>query len=81
LIRGLVRFSVERRVTVLMVALAVIAFGGVSFSRLTLNLLPDISYPSLTVQTEFPNAAPGEVENLVTKPVEEAVGCSRASSR
>ena len=74
MIKSLVRFSVERRVTVLMVALAVIAFGGVSFSRLTLNLLPDITYPSLTVRTEFPNAAPGEVENLVTQPVEEGVG-------
>ncbi len=74
MIRGIVGLSVRRRVTVIMVALAVIAFGGVSFSRLALNLLPDISYPSLTVQTEFPNAAPGEVENLITKPVEEAVG-------
>lgn len=60
-----------------MVAVAVVAFGFVSLSRLTLNLLPDISYPSLTVRTEFANAAPGEVENLVTKPVEEAVGVLR----
>jgi len=74
LIRSLVRFSVQRRVTVLMIALAVLAFGGVSLSRLSLNLLPEISYPSLTVQTEFPNAAPGEVENLVTVLIEEAVG-------
>ncbi|CAM2068385.1 Efflux RND transporter permease subunit [Sulfidibacter corallicola] len=74
MIRGLVEFSVERRVTIFMVALAVVAFGGVSLSRLALNLLPDISHPSFTVQTEFPNAAPGEVENLITEPVEEAVG-------
>jgi HAE1 family hydrophobic/amphiphilic exporter-1 len=54
-----------------------VAFGVVSFSRLTLDLLPDISYPSLTIQTEFPNTAPGEVENLVTRPVEESVGVLR----
>lgn len=57
-----------------MICIAVLAFGMVSLLRLPINLLPDISYPSLTVQTEYPNAAPGEVENLVTKPVEDAVG-------
>ncbi|PIE90577.1 MAG: acriflavin resistance protein [Acidobacteria bacterium] len=74
MIKELVGFSVNRKVTIAMMALAVLAFGSVSLSRLTVNLLPDIAYPSLTVQTEFPNAAPGEVENLITVPVEEAVG-------
>lgn len=74
MINGLVTFSVRRRVTILMIALATVAFGYVGFTGLSLNLLPDISYPSLTVRTEFPNAAPGEVENLISRPVEEAVG-------
>lgn len=39
-----------------------------------MNLLPDITYPSLTVETRFPGAAPAEVETLVTRPVEEVVG-------
>lgn len=77
MIRALVAASVARRVTVLMTALAVVAFGAVGFSRLSLDLLPDINYPSITVQTEFPDTAPGEVENLVTKPVEESVGVLR----
>jgi HAE1 family hydrophobic/amphiphilic exporter-1 len=76
-IRPLVATSVRRRVAVFMVVLAVVAFGGVGLSRLTLDLLPDISYPSITVQTEFPDTAPGEVENLVTRPVEEMVGVMR----
>jgi len=74
MIRQLVEFSCKRRVTVLMVALATVAFGLLGFSRLSINLLPSLSYPSLTVQTEFPNAAPLEVEQLITRPVEEAVG-------
>lgn len=74
MIRGLVTTSVQRKVTVFMCALAVMAFGAVSLSRLSLNLLPDISYPSITVQTDFPDTAPGEVENLITKPIEEEVG-------
>ncbi|MDH3254279.1 MAG: efflux RND transporter permease subunit, partial [Acidobacteriota bacterium] len=46
----------------------------VAFKRLATDLLPDITYPSLTVRTEFDGAAPIEVENLVTRPVENAVG-------
>ncbi|HSN53303.1 MAG TPA: efflux RND transporter permease subunit [Candidatus Sulfomarinibacteraceae bacterium] len=75
--RSLVALSVRRRVTVLMCALALAAFGVVGYQRLPLDLLPDISYPSLTVQTDFPDTAPAEVENLVTRPVEEAVGVLR----
>lgn len=74
MIREIVEFSVKRKVTVLMVALAIIAFGLVGFYRLPINLLPSLSYPSLTVQTEYPNAAPAEVEQLITRPVEEVVG-------
>ena len=71
---GPIEFSLKRRVTVSMCAVAVVVFGLVAFQRLPINLLPDISYPSLTIETRFPGAAPGEVENLVSRPVEEAVG-------
>lgn len=81
MISSIVELSVRRRVTILMACSAVVAFGIVSYSRLSLNLLPDISYPSITVQTEFPNAAPGEVENLITKPVEEVVGVIRGMTQ
>lgn len=77
MIRSVALFAVRRRVTILMIATAAIAFGVVSLSRLPVDLLPDISYPSITVRTEFPDTAPGEVENLVTRPVEEAVGVLR----
>ena len=73
----LIDFAVRRRVTVLMFTVAVLLFGFVSLSRLKLNLLPDLSYPTLTIRTELPGAAPLEVENLVTRPVEEAVGIIR----
>ena len=71
---GLVEFSLKRRVTVSMIAVATVIFGVVSFTRLPLNLLPDISYPTLTVETRYPGAAPGEVETLVSRPIEEVVG-------
>ncbi|MFT5234602.1 MAG: HAE1 family hydrophobic/amphiphilic exporter-1, partial [Candidatus Krumholzibacteriia bacterium] len=72
-----VDLAVRRRVSVIMAALAVVAFGIVGYNRLSLELFPDITYPSITVQTEFPDTAPQEVENLVTRPVEEAVGVLR----
>ncbi len=74
MIRQAVEFSVKRKVTILMISIALVAFGIVGFTRLPINLLPSLSYPSLTVQTEFANAAPAEVEQLITRPVEEVVG-------
>jgi len=75
--RGLIAVAIRRRVSVVMTSLAVIAFGYVGYSRLPLELFPNITYPSLTVQTDFPDTAPQEVENLITRPVEEAVGVLR----
>jgi len=67
-------FSIRRKVTVAMFTVGILLFGMVSLSRLNVNLLPDLSYPTLTIRTDFEGAAPVEVENLITKPVEEAVG-------
>jgi HAE1 family hydrophobic/amphiphilic exporter-1 len=68
------RFTTTRPVAVLMVFLAVIVFGAFSARMLPLNLMPDISYPRLTVRTEYPGAAPAEVENNVSRPMEEILG-------
>jgi HAE1 family hydrophobic/amphiphilic exporter-1 len=75
--RRLIELATERRVTVVMLMVAIVLFGMVSLSRLKLNLLPDISYPTVTIRTALTGAAPVEVENLLTKPVEEAVGVIR----
>ena len=73
----IVEFATRRRVTVLMLTVAIVLFGFVSLSRLNLNLLPDLSYPTLTVRTDLPGGAPLELETLVTRPIEEAVGVIR----
>ncbi len=70
----LVEFSTRRRVTVAMVAISVMLFGLIALGNLKVNLLPDLSYPTLTVRTEYTGAAPAEIETLVSEPVEEAVG-------
>ncbi len=60
-------------VGVLMVFLGTGVFGYVSYERLAINLMPDIAYPSVTVRTEVPGAAPEEVEEQISRPVEEAL--------
>lgn len=69
-----VRFAVERPVTISMATVAAVVFGLVALNRLDVKLLPEVRYPSVTIQTDFPNTAPLDVENLVTRPIEEAVG-------
>jgi len=71
---GLPGFSVRRPVTVLMIYCAVTLLGVISFSRLPRELYPPITYPQLTIVTTYENAAPEEVENQITKIVEEAIG-------
>jgi HAE1 family hydrophobic/amphiphilic exporter-1 len=69
----LIDLATERRVTIAMFTIAIVLFGFVSLARLKVNLLPDLSYPTLTVRTELTGTAPLEVENLLTKPIEEVV--------
>ncbi len=72
--RSMIQYAVQHRVTMLMATLAAVLFGVVSLGRLPVQLLPDVSYPTLTIQTEYPDSAPSEVETLITRPLEEGVG-------
>ena len=71
---SLVEFATRRRVTVAMVTFTFVLFGFIALRDLKVNLLPDLSYPTLTVRTEYTGAAPAEIETLISEPVEEAVG-------
>src|SRR5258708_33961524 len=55
-----------------LVALAIL--GLLAFSRLPAELNPQVDIPTLTVTTIYPGAGPTEIESLVTKPLEDAVG-------
>ena len=78
---NIIRVATRRRVTVAMFTLGLLLFGLVSLSRLDISLLPDLAYPTLTVRTDFTGAAPAEIENLITRPVEEVVGVVRGVRR
>jgi len=70
----LIEFATRRRVTIAMMTLTLVLFGLISLSSLKVELLPDLSYPTLTVRTDYEGAAPAEVETLISQPAEEALG-------
>ena len=67
------RLAIRRPVTTAMVFLTLVVFGWKSYEGLSINLMPDISYPTLTVRTEYEGAAPEDVEKLLTRPLEETL--------
>jgi HAE1 family hydrophobic/amphiphilic exporter-1 len=69
----LAAFTVNRPVLTTMVTLIVMILGVLSLWRLPIDLMPDITYPTLSVTTTYANASPEEIEELVTRPVEEAL--------
>ena len=70
---NLPRFSVARPVLTSMVTLIAVVLGSMALSRLPVDLLPDIEYPFVTVNVAYPNASPQAMEELVAKPIENAV--------
>lgn len=69
--KNIARFSVEKAITVFMAVIIVIIFGVVSFTRLTTDLFPSMNIPYTVVVTTYIGASPDEVEEYVTKPLEE----------
>ncbi|MBN1420889.1 MAG: efflux RND transporter permease subunit, partial [Planctomycetes bacterium] len=67
------RAAIHRPIFTLMGTLVVVILGIISLIRLPIDLMPDITYPTLTVRTEYENASPYEMEEMVTRPIEEAV--------
>jgi len=67
------RFAVYHPVLTVMVALVAVLLGVISVSRLPIDLMPDITYPTLSVTTSYEGASPEEIEELVTRPIEQAM--------
>lgn len=65
--------AIRRPVLTVMVAFALMVLGVMGLSRLGTDLFPDVTFPVVVVNIPYPGASPREVEQLVTKPVEDAV--------
>ncbi|MBU8905959.1 efflux RND transporter permease subunit [Desertibacillus haloalkaliphilus] len=70
----LVDVSVKRPVGVIMIVIAALVLGAISLKNLAIDLFPEMEIPVAVVTTNYDGAAPQEVEQLVSRPVESAVG-------
>lgn len=68
------RSAVHRPIFTIMVVLIALLLGTVSLSRLPIDLMPDISYPTISIYCNYENAGPEEIEELISRPIEEAMG-------
>jgi hydrophobic/amphiphilic exporter-1 (mainly G- bacteria), HAE1 family len=57
----------------LMIALVIILLGGISLLRLPVDLMPDVTYPSITVRVGYGGVGPLEIEQLIVRPLEQAL--------
>ena len=71
--RGISAVSVRRPIGVLMMCIAVTVFGWIAVNRLPVDLLPEVDFPRISILTTYEGVAPEEMENLLTRPIEQAV--------
>ncbi|MEO6223021.1 MAG: efflux RND transporter permease subunit [Vicinamibacterales bacterium] len=67
------RFAIQRPVTMFMVSATVVLLGSISLTRLPVDLMPDVSYPSLTVRVGYGGVGPLEIEELIIRPLEQSL--------
>ena len=57
-----------------MISAIIILLGGISLTRLPVDLLPDVTYPTVSIRIGYPGVGPQEIEQLLTRPIEQTVG-------
>jgi len=70
----IVRFAVERKVTMGMIVLGVLVLGWISLTRLPLEYLPAFSSQNISISAPYPSSSPEEVERLIVQPLEDVLG-------
>ncbi|MGL4370645.1 MAG: efflux RND transporter permease subunit, partial [Spirochaetota bacterium] len=77
--------SIKRPIFITSIVLLIVALGILAYQRLGVDLYPDVTEPGLVITTIYPGAAPEEIENLISKPIEEEMsslsGLKRLTSK
>ena len=69
----IVDFSLKKKVTMSMMVLVIVILGMISFTKLVLDMLPDMDYPFITVVTTYSGVSSEDIEQNITRPVEQWV--------
>jgi HAE1 family hydrophobic/amphiphilic exporter-1 len=67
------RLAIHKPVTMFMISGVIILLGLLSLARLPVDLMPDVEYPSITIRVGYPGVGPLEIEELITRPIEQTV--------
>ena len=67
------RLAIQRPVTMFMISGVITLLGVISLSRLPVDLMPEFEQPTINVRTSYPGVGPLEMEELITRPIEQAV--------
>ena len=67
------RTAIHRPVTMFMISAVIILLGAISLAKLPVDLMPEVSFPSLTVRVSYPGVGPREIEETITRPIEQSV--------
>jgi HAE1 family hydrophobic/amphiphilic exporter-1 len=70
------RTAIHRPVTMFMLSAVVVLLGAISLLRLPVDLMPDVSFPSITIRVSYPGVGPREIEETITRPIEQAVAAT-----
>ena len=73
------RTAIQRPVTMFMISAVIVLLGAISLVRLPVDLLPDLTFPSLTVRVTYAGVGPREIEETITRPIEQTVTGSAAA--
>ena len=77
----IIRWAIGNRLVVVVAAVALLLYGGMTALRMPVDVLPDLTAPTVTILTEAHGLAPEEVETLVTLPIESVVNGATAVRR
>jgi HAE1 family hydrophobic/amphiphilic exporter-1 len=75
------RIAIHRPVTMFMLSAVVVMLGWISLQKLPVDLMPEFSQPTITVNTTYANVGPAEIEELITRPIEQAVSAVSGITR
>jgi HAE1 family hydrophobic/amphiphilic exporter-1 len=67
------RLAIHKPVTMFMISGVILLLGVMSLARLPVDLMPDVEYPSITIRVGYPGVGPLEIEELITRPIEQTV--------